>query len=230
MMALADAGTSVDTLARRVNEAFGAGQEEGRVRRFMDTTERAMDQFAQTMSAINQVIGDEPIAPAGQPPVGPQPIDGRQMRQRLRQGLYELPEVITDARTTLSETRSVLQSADRNFRNLEGFTQPLGERGPQIAQSIIDAVDGIDRLVEEFTVLVQALNSREGTLGQLIHNRELYQNLNTLTGNANTVLKYFYDLLKGLRPIVDNVRIFTDKIAQEPGRIVSGAVNPSVVK
>jgi phospholipid/cholesterol/gamma-HCH transport system substrate-binding protein len=95
---------------------------------------------------------------------------------------------------------------------------------------MVSAVDGLEKLVEEFTVLTSALNSREGTIGQLIHNPELYQNLNRLTGNANVVLEYFYDLLKGLRPTIDNVRIFTHKIAIEPGRLIGGAVNPSQIK
>ena len=230
MQALARAGNEVADLAQRVDEAFGSDQEAGRVKRFMDTTERAMNQFAQTMGSINQIIWDEPIADARQPQPGLPPIDGRELRYRLRQGLNELPSVITNAQTTLNETRNMVQSADRNFRNLEGFTKPLGERGQEIATSMVEAVEGIDRLVEEFTVLSQALNSREGTLGQLIHNPQLYQNLNNLTGNANIVLKYFYDLLKGLRPVVDNVRIFTDKIATEPGRLIRGAVDPSMVK
>ena len=38
------------------------------------------------------------------------------------------------------------------------------------------------------------------------------------------------DLALRLRPILDDARIFTDKIAREPGRIVSGAVNPSIIK
>jgi phospholipid/cholesterol/gamma-HCH transport system substrate-binding protein len=152
------------------------------------------------------------------------------MRSRLRDGLSQLPEVIGDARTTLGETRTMVQSAQRNFQNLESFTKTLGERGPQVADSIVAAVQGLHTLVEEFTVLAQALNSRDGTVGQLIHNPELYQNLKTLTGNANIVLKYVYDLLQGVRPTIDNVRVFTDKIAREPGRLIGGAVNPSVVK
>jgi phospholipid/cholesterol/gamma-HCH transport system substrate-binding protein len=227
MVALGDAGNAVTTLANRVNDAFGSGQEEGRVRRFMDTTETAMSQFAQTMSAINQIIGDQPITDGRQPLPGQQPINGPEMRQRLRQGLYDLPSVISSAQTTLNETRTMVESADRNFRNLEGFTKPLGERGPAIAESLVKAVDGLDTLVEDFTVLTQALNSRDGTLGQLIHNPQLYQNLNNLTGNANVVLQYVYELLHKMPQILDNVKVFTDKIAREPGRLIGGALNPN---
>jgi hypothetical protein len=134
----------------------------------------------------------------------------------------------------IRETRIVLQSAERNLRHLEGFTQPLGANGPQIAESIVTAVQGIDRLVEEFTVLLGALNDREGTIGQLIHNPQLYQNLNNLTVNANAVVVRLYDTINAIAPrvrqIVDNLHVFVYKIALEPSRLVRVLGEPSVVK
>ena len=166
-----------------------------------------------------------------QPPTNiPAPVDGQQMRQRIRQGLNELPEAIREMRITMQQFRVVLESANKNFQNLEGFTEPLGRRGEEIANSVVDAVDGLDRLVEEFTVLSQALNSREGTLGQFIHNPQLYENLNRLIHNANQVVIQINDLTLKLRPIVNDARVFTDKVAREPGRVVTGGLNPSVIK
>ncbi len=233
MRALTNAGDKVADLAGRVDAAFGSSTEQGRMRRFLDTTERAMNQFAQTMASLNEILGDEsqptqpnqltPPAPPVPPP-GNQPLSGEEMRQRLRQGLNEFPDAI-------HEFRIVLESANKNFKNLEGFTEPLGRNGPKIANSIVKAVDGLDRLVEEFTLLTNALNNREGTLGQLIHDRQLYENLNRLTLNANEVLGSIYRLAERLRPVVEDARVFMDKIAREPGRVISGAVGqPSVVK
>lgn len=245
---LGNAGDEVAKLAKQVNEAFGDETDEGRVTRLMDSTERAMNQFARTMASFNEIIGDEPMAaqqpvdvqrtnrqplfneqqpPAAQPPTNGQPqIEGREMRQRLRQGLAELPDAIREARVTMQDFRVVLKSAEKNFKNLEGLTEPLGQKGDVIAGSIIEAVDGLDTLVEEFTLLVEALNSREGTLGQLIHNPQIYENLNRLMCNANIVLGNINGLMLRLRPIVDDVRVFTDKVSREPGRIVTGALNP----
>jgi phospholipid/cholesterol/gamma-HCH transport system substrate-binding protein len=260
MHALTRAGNEVADLAQRVDEAFGTETEEGRVKRLLDTTELAMSQFAQTMSSINEILGDEPIEddvlsvggqfvpaaqqlPAGQPfqnerpssngqqqPTEQPPIDGRQLRQLIRQGLNELPEAVREARITMQEFRVVLESANKNFKNLEGFTEPLGRNGEQIANSIVDAVDGLDRLVEEFAVLSQALNSREGTLGQLIHNPQAYENLNRLMYNANQVVIRVECLTKRLQVVTEDARIFMDKIAKEPGRLATGGLNPSVIK
>jgi phospholipid/cholesterol/gamma-HCH transport system substrate-binding protein len=244
---LGEAGTEVANLARRVDEAFGTETEEGRVKRLLDTTELAMEQFGRTMSSINEILGDEavvmrqpldapppgntPQLPAGQQPPSTQPpVDGRQMRQRIRQGLNELPDAIREMRVTLQDFRVVLQSVEKNSKNLEGLTEPLGRSGEQIATSIVDAVDGLDRLVEEFTVLSQSLNNREGTIGQLINNPQLYENANRLICNANQVVLRVNDLTKRLQVVTEDARVFMDKVAREPGRVVTGGLNPSSVK
>lgn len=286
---LAKAGEEVADLAQRINKAFGDETQEGRVSRLLDSTERAITQFGQTMQAINEIIGDEPATtsispntprqpngsgstappsnlqspdgtrllatpsvknqqlPAGLQPLGgqsspdqpqapqplaqgQQPIPGPELRRRIREGLNELPDAIRDSRAVMRDFRDVLESAERNFHNLESFTEPLGQRGEEIADSIIKAVDGIDRLLEDLNMLVQAVNNREGTIGRLIHDPQTYENLNTLMLNANRVLGQVYELSLRMRPVVEDARVFMDKIAREPGRVVTGGLNPSIVK
>ena len=151
-------------------------------------------------------------------------------RDRLKQALDELPDAVRDFRVTMQELRVVLDSANKNFRDLEGFTAPLGQNGPRIVQSILDTTEGLDRMVEELNVFTQALSSREGTLGQLIHDRQVYENLNRLIHNANQVVLQVNDLTARLRPVVNDARIFMDKVAREPGRVVTGGLNPSSIK
>jgi hypothetical protein len=219
-----------------------------------------MTQFAHTMTAFNEIIGDVPAdggqpvdvqrldaqppfraqppfnaqPPAGVQPPGVQPpgvqppgvqppVEGPELRRRLREGLNELPDAIREFRQTL-------ELADRNLRNLEGFTEPLGQKGEQIAEALIRAVDGVDRLVEDFNVLVTALNNREGTIGRLIHDPQAYENLTRLMCNANTVLEQIYQLAQRLRPVVEDARVLMDKIAREPGRVITGGLNPSPIK
>jgi phospholipid/cholesterol/gamma-HCH transport system substrate-binding protein len=246
MQAMTRAGTEVADVAQRVNEAFGSETEEGRIKRLLDTTERAMLEVGNAAAAFNEILGDnlldEPV------PQGSRPTNGtaasmvkfqqpevviqvpQTTRDRLKQALNELPDAVREARVTMQEFRVVLESANKNFKNLEGVTEPLGQRGEQIANSIVDAVEGLDKLVEEFSVLSQALNSREGTLGQLIHNEQLYENLNRLVHNANQVVLQVNDLTLRMRPVVNDARIFMDKVAREPGRVVTGGLNPSPIK
>jgi hypothetical protein len=254
------------------------------VKRLLDTTERAMNQFATTMESVNQIIGDEPVSampsgavpppqrfntqrpveppslpnttpvspapqnstplnttplnstpPANDPIAGAMPgtvpfAGGQQMRQRLRQGLDELPDAIHEFRATMRDSRVVLQSAERNFKNLETFTEPLGQKGPEISEAILRTVAGLDQVLRDFGEVAKALNNRQGTIGRLIHEDQVYENANRLMFNANKVLGDIDQLLFNLKPIIADARVLMDKIATEPGRIISGAINPSVRK
>jgi hypothetical protein len=280
---LAEAGDEVSKLAHRVNSAFGdESGGDGRVKRLLDTTERAMNQFAMTMQSVNEIIGDDPLiapqqgmtqpgvgqpntpqpsisrrpvdpqTPNGQQPVDPQPPynnqpapgvqpgvppgtqpgapNGPQLRQRIRQGLDELPEAIHEFRVTLHDSREVLQSAERNFKNLESFTEPLGQKGPQVTDAILKAVDGLDQLIRDLGTVARTLNNREGTIGKLLNDPQVYENVNRLMFNANQVLCHIDELTFTLKPVVHDARIFMDKVATEPGRIVTGGLNPSPIK
>jgi phospholipid/cholesterol/gamma-HCH transport system substrate-binding protein len=264
---LAGAGDEVEKLAKRVNQALGdeTGETQGRVTRLIDTTERAMNQFAATMTSFNEILGDGPIPgaqpgvsqpppttqppfnttqpplnnqpplnsqpqPNVQPPGAPPSTNGQQMRQKLRQGLDELPDAIHEFRIAMRESRGVLQSAERNFKNLEAFTEPLGQKGPEFADAILDAIAGLDQLVKDLGDVAAALNNRSGTVGKLIHDPQVYENLNRLMFNVNEVLCDVRQFIFNLKPVVHDARIFMDKVATEPGRIINGAISPSVVK
>ena len=69
--------------------------------------------------------------------------------------------------------------------------------------------------VETFS---RRLNSNEGSLGQLINDPELYNNVRDAAANIRNVTSR-------LEPIINDLRVFTDKIARDPGRLgVSGAL------
>jgi len=272
---LDSAGQQVASLANRLNKILGDEQNEGQLNHLVATTDRAMTQFANTMTAFNEIFGDVPptgtptsvarpplntLPPSnGQPlnnpaplntpvplntqplnapvplnslpPSGVQPsVEGQDMRNRLRQSLNEVPDAVRELRITLRDFRVVLESANKNLKNLEGFTEPLGQKGADFAGSMIKAVNGIDQLVTDLTALTQAINNRNGTIGRLLNDDQAYENLNRLMFNFNKVLSEIDDLVFRLKPVVADARIFMDKVATEPGRIISGAVRPSNVK
>jgi phospholipid/cholesterol/gamma-HCH transport system substrate-binding protein len=258
---LHQAGDEVSKLAAKLNQTLGDDQNQGKLSRLVETTDRAMRQFETTLVAFNEILGDVPggVAPTnvarppnGQAPVNQQPqlnqqppgaqlpgaqvpgaqpsISGQEMRRKLREGLNELPDAVREMRTTMNQFRVVLESAEKNFKNLEGFTEPLGQKGTDITSALLRAVNGLDRMATDFNALSQALSNRRGTISQLLYDPKAYENLNTLMMNANTVLGDIHDLTFRLKPVINDARIFMDKIATEPGRIITGGLNPSVVK
>jgi phospholipid/cholesterol/gamma-HCH transport system substrate-binding protein len=250
------AGNDVSKLATRMNETFGDDRKGGKLTHLVETTDRAMKQFETTLTAFNEILGEAPgggvptnVArplngqqPVSQPPFNQQepqnqvppgtqpPSSGQEMRRKLREGLNELPDAVRDMRSTMNEFRVVLQSAEKNFKNLEGFTEPLGQKGTDITTALLKAVDGLDRMATDFTTVTQALSNRRGTIGQLLYDPKAYDNFNTLMLNANTVLCDIRDITFRLKPVINDARIFMDKVATEPGRIVTGGLKPSTIK
>ena len=64
----------------------------------------------------------------------------------------------------------------------------------------------------------QQLNDPQGSLGALLHDKELYQHVNHMVKNVD-------ELTRDLKPILNDARVFTDKIARHPELLgVRGAI------
>jgi phospholipid/cholesterol/gamma-HCH transport system substrate-binding protein len=110
--------------------------------------------------------------------------------------------------------------ADRNLQNLEGFTKPLGERGDELVLKVDQTVGRLDELLEQFVTFGKALNRREGSLGQLVNNPDLYQHLDSAARNID-------QLTRELKPIVRDARVLSDTLARHPETLgVRGAIKP----
>jgi phospholipid/cholesterol/gamma-HCH transport system substrate-binding protein len=92
---------------------------------------------------------------------------------------------------------------------VEGFTRPLGERGPALIGNLEKGTRNLNALVSDLTIFTDKLNSSEGTIGMLMNDPQLYQHLNRAAKNID-------DITREMKPIKDDLRVFTDKIARHP--------------
>ena len=191
------AGNEVTVLARNLNTIVGNNQEQ--FQRVIVKSEQAMDHFRSAMTTVDELVGDPEV------------------RLQLKQMLASFPQLMSEAQTTLKDARETLagfqqmsQRANNNLENLERFTAPLAERGDTLGASIESSVQNIDGLLDQLVQFGEALNNREGTLGQLLHDRELYDRMQRTMKNVE-------DASRQLRPIINDVRIVTDKLATDPG-------------
>jgi phospholipid/cholesterol/gamma-HCH transport system substrate-binding protein len=206
MVAVRDAGTEVATTARNLNNTISNNQDQ--LPRLAQKTERALDQFGSAMTNINSIFDD----PA--------------MREDLRQSLRILPQTIRNADATLNRANSAFDSmkeasdrAARNLSNLERFTKPLGERGPQLVDNLDGSLANVNELLEQLVTFTDNLNRREGTLGRLLNDPALYLRLERTLTNAE-------DITAQLRPIMNDIRVFSDKIARDPRQLgLKGALD-----
>jgi phospholipid/cholesterol/gamma-HCH transport system substrate-binding protein len=126
--------------------------------------------------------------------------------------MQELPAVFREAREAIEHIDQTLRLADSNLENLQAFTEPLGQKSDQMFQRLDRSAEKLDRILDAMVDFSEALNTDEGTLGRLLHDPTLYDNVNSAAENVE-------QLTRDLRPILDDVRIFTDKIARDPGRL-----------
>ena len=206
MDSIRTAGDEVALTARNINSVVG--NNENQIQRIVQKSELALDEFQSAMEGVDEIMGDP------------------EMRQRLRQSLNDLPELIADARQTMQNARDTLdkfeqvgQRAETNLENLEGFTKPLGERGPQLVENIERSMRNLDELLAQMVRFSEALNEREGSLGKFVYEPDVYNKIDRAATNIE-------DVSRRLRPIIDDLRVFSDKIATDPRQLgVKGALD-----
>ncbi|EAQ78116.1 MlaD family protein [Blastopirellula marina] len=192
------AGREVGTFAHNANEMLvGNGNQ---FQRILQKSELALDRFDNAMLAINNLVADE------------------ELNKRLHEALEGLPETLNESRALIERMQGVVDKADRNLENLEGFTEPLGEKGEQLIANLETSTENLSEMIEQLARLARAANNPDGSLGQIMNNPQLYQNLNEAAENVQ-------EISAKLKPIINDVRVFTDKIARDPGIIgVRGAL------
>jgi phospholipid/cholesterol/gamma-HCH transport system substrate-binding protein len=204
--AIESAATEVESLASNLNSVIGNNDDQ--MGRILEKAELALDQFNRTMTTVDGLIGDE------------------EMQGRLRDSLAGLPQVFEDVKQTLASTRQTMEGFDRvsaraevNLANIESLTRPLGERGEELVGGIASTIDNLNVLTKQLVTFSEALNSKDGSLGRFIHDRQLYDRIDEAVRNVNVASRR-------IRPILDDVRTFTDKIARDPRQLgVKGALD-----
>ncbi|MFP6676801.1 MAG: MlaD family protein, partial [Pirellulaceae bacterium] len=198
--AAAEIETAASTASTILKGLQGLGGNRDQIVRVVQKAETALDQFNSTMMAVEDVFGDE------------------ELRVRLKTALDDLPTVMTEAKLFFAESRNVVKEfqtvaerVDTNLANLERFTEPLGERGPQIVDNIDNSIRRLDEVLEQLVNMTTAINRQQGTLGKLVYNSEAYDNLNRLMRETDQLMNV------QVRAILDNLYIATDKIARDPG-------------
>lgn len=214
------AANAVETLTTRLNNALGEDFGGDRVNSLLDEVSVAMSDFQATMQIMSRTMTQ---------------IDSLVSDPRLQEGIRSVPELLTDARGTVQKAAETLDSfggvvtsAEANLRNLEGLTEPLGERGPELSQKLISAVENLDKTLADASRFVTAVTDSRGSLNRLLNDPKLYDDVLRVVNNASAVLYRFDERLKQLRPILDDARVIADKVAREPGRPLSGAFNRGI--
>jgi phospholipid/cholesterol/gamma-HCH transport system substrate-binding protein len=222
------AATDIGDLARTANDSFPElrktnDQAQAALITWQKTGERAKlildrneEKIGQAVDNFNDLLSDE---------------NRRNLTASLRNiraGTDKLPdiskntdELLKESRNTMRRLNDTLGNADEVMGNLKKASQPWAERGPNIAKNVDETTARLNAVLADVQELLKAIDRGDGTLKKLINDPSLYNHLDEA---ACLVTK----LLPKLEPILQNVNVFTDKIARHPESLgVRGAISPS---
>lgn len=202
-----DASDELRKFVKSINEIVGAGDRTDRrvrIEELLQETRDALKAIRTAADNANALFGGGP--------------DGD---TQLRDTLRRLPPMVDNLNATLASLGGAIRSMDetvvaarKNLDNLQRFTGPLGDRGEEIADGLATATRNFNALLTDVRTLTARLNTQEGSLGKLIHDPSLYNNLNRAAENLQ-------ELSVRLRPIIEDVRVFTDRIARHPDDLIT---------
>jgi len=187
-----------------------------------------LEEFQRAVADVRSIVGDE------------------QIRNNLTRSSEQLPLVLDEAAETLRTTQETFESFRKvgdqfeqvgivaeqaaegvdetvrslqgSARNIEAFTDPLGQRGGDLVEAALRSMANLDNALLQINTFGEALNEGDGTLRRLIQDDELYFQLRRTMENVEAATAR-------VRPIMEDVRVFTDKIARDPRQLgVRGAI------
>lgn len=166
----------------------------------------AVDQSARTMASVEraansaqQILGDE------------------ESQKAFHESLRRMPQIAEEAQCTLRNLRSAATQVDRTFSDVGKITAALSSE--TFIGRLESGSQNLDRTMAAMAEFSGNLNNPNGSLGRLVRDPELYQSLNRTVRNVER-------LTRELQPIVDDAKVFSDKVSRHPGVIVRDAIRP----
>lgn len=219
-VALKNAGESVNKLADSVRGIVS--DNDNNFRDIAGNANKALVEFQTAMFRINEITGDP------------------ELQARLIESLDSLPRVLNEAELALSNTKTTMKkfeevgeaaetamlnagktlgTFDRTLGNIEQITRPFGERSDELANQVFSSLANLDSTLQQLSQFGDMVNNSDGSLRRLIEDDDLYFQVKRTLGNIEQATMR-------IRPILDDVRIFTDKVARDPSQLgVKGALS-----
>ncbi|MDE0863047.1 MAG: MlaD family protein [Rubripirellula sp.] len=217
---IAIAAESVNQLASSVNKVIGGT--DSKIEQVADEAVRALKEFNGAMADVRAIVGN--------------PI----LRESLEKSVIKLPDVLNEAQLTLDSTRRTFESFERvgeqfekvgvaavetvnsaqqTVKNIERFTEPLAQHSDELVNQVMGTMSRLESTLAEVDEFGKALNDKDGSVRLLLEDKEMYWKIRRTVENIESATAR-------VRPILDDVRIFTDKVARDPRQLgVRGALS-----
>jgi len=221
------AGTNVNQLA--VDVQGTVGEADRKIDRVSEEAVIALEEFQGAMREVRELVGNPALRDGLQDSIGmlPKLLSDAQKTldstQETFAGLQRVSDrferVGAEAELTVASARKTVDSVDRTVRNVEKFTEPLAERGEELVDQVLKSLASVDRTLIEVETFGKTFNNSNGSFRRFLEDDDIYYDIKRTIGNIE-------EASARIRPILDDVRIFSDKIARDPRELgVRGALS-----
>lgn len=132
---------------------------------------------------------------------------------RLPGFVDDIEGVMVQTKDTLAAFEGVGREAEATMRNVSSLTKPFAEQGDKLVGDALSALSNLDALLADLRKVSGRINNSQGTVAKLLDDDELYYTF------INT-LQNVEQLTRRLQPIVEDARVFSDKVAREPSSLI----------
>lgn len=210
-----DASASLNRFVAKLDAFMGPAadmpDQRMQLRTVLQKMSETLDSIKRAADNANDLLG---AAPGGK-------SEAQLTLERIRAAADNMNVTLGSLGGVIRSMDETVVSARTNLRNLEPFTANLGQQGDELVAGLTRVTTNFDGLLTEVRALTAQLNNPQGTVGKLLHDPSLYDNLNRTAQNVD-------ELTRRMRPIVEDVRVFTDHISRHPEDLgVRGAISPN---
>lgn len=213
-----EAGDQVKLLATNLNSFVGEG--DGAINDLATEARATIVNFNRTLKSIESVFGDERLGATIDTVSVELPLIVAEAKQVMRQANDTLAAFEEVGVITGNAMQNVTGEVENIAKDIRNVTQPLGEQGDELVGEARQTLRNIGLLAQDLRTVsmtvnqfAQRVNDGQGTLAKLIEDEQLYYSL------INT-LQNIEQLTRRLQPIVDDARVFSDKVARDPAALI----------
>lgn len=228
----------MDSIGASVQEFVAEG--DGPIRELVTSLKSAVDNVNAGVNSVNRVVTQ---------------FERADIPNAVASLLTALPDLFKEAQSTLLQTQRTLKGFEKFSASLEGLgkefdgigetirkavenanvaieniaeiTEPVSKNSEVLVANAIKALADIDTLSMDLRKLTYRLNNSNGTVAQLIDNPALFNEAKKTFNNIQAASANVQVLTQKIQPIVNDIRVFSDKIARSPGALIdlSGTIS-----
>ena len=150
-----------------------------------------------------------------------------QSMAEIRQAIKEVPGIFFKISQTITDTQEMVkrygeipEDIQPSLDNIEAITTQLKKDSPEVLAQIDKSLKNADTLIAEVKQFAETLNEidlNDGTVGKLLNDDSIH---NAVLETARNI----QETSTKLEPLINDLRMFADAIARNPGAIVKGAI------